>query len=596
MTSDATKLEPEQEQLLATLCEAHQSIAKGERCDFRYAPSLVRVSGHQPREVWIDAIRRGQSMLFKGRMISKMEDIPRELDHDVIFHPGLPEDSLDTYQEDIDALSLRDLIRFRGPDYFFITPLGFDYHRRTRKPTVRTEEHTMSPAAGFAETQTGNVTTSPDTLRVIVAEESDNSLDERRLCDLWSGAFGGSLSTSRESNETITLTWVGMDSVKLISEGERGVLDRQVKGCGGDAVLEILNSEGEALYQLVPETHFTASTTVKVVGKASMQQAAPNVDILLLSVTEVERDAILAVMQPWPGTDVILEGAVSETTYRFGLFGRYRAAHVESTMGTQGRHGVTLKARAALEELRPKAMLLLGIAFGVNRAKQRLGDVIVAETVQPYAYERVGPKVIPRGIEISCGIDLSERFRTRRREWEVRYGQRKVAVFQGQMLSGPKLIDDKEFRDALVSTYPEAKGGEMEGEGGYAAAEHARVQTILIKSICDWADGHKNDRAQAFAAFTAVSLAEHVLSQPDVLDVLGARDVVAIDEGGETIAGGLLTNHADRGQDSDANPQNAPESGQPKQQVAVSERGQVHGDVTQIGNIGGNVHIGKKQD
>jgi nucleoside phosphorylase len=93
------------------------------------------------------------------------------------------------------------------------------------------------------------------------------------------------------------------------------------------------------------------------------------------------------------------------------------------------------------------------------------------------------------------------------------------------MLSGPKLIDDKEFRDALLLSYPNAKGGEMEGEGGYAAAEKSRIQTILIKSICDWADGHKNDRAQAFAAFTSASLAAHVLNQPDVLGVLGATDV-----------------------------------------------------------------------
>src|SRR5262249_36132178 len=39
----------------------------------------------------------------------------------------------------------------------------------------------------------------------------------------------------------------------------------------------------------------------------------------------------------------------------------------------------------------------------------------------------------------------------------------------------------------------------------------------------DWADGEKDDRAQRFAAFAAVSLAEHVLGKPDVLAHLGAR-------------------------------------------------------------------------
>ncbi|MFY9224126.1 MAG: tetratricopeptide repeat protein, partial [Blastocatellia bacterium] len=42
----------------------------------------------------------------------------------------------------------------------------------------------------------------------------------------------------------------------------------------------------------------------------------------------------------------------------------------------------------------------------------------------------------------------------------------------------------------------------------------------LIKSICDWADGEKNDKAQPFASFTATSLAKYVLSKLDVLHPL----------------------------------------------------------------------------
>ncbi len=66
----------------------------------------------------------------------------------------------------------------------------------------------------------------------------------------------------------------------------------------------------------------------------------------------------------------------------------------------------------------------------------------------------------------------------------------------------------------------------MEGAGAYEATERARdTEIILIKAICDWADGSKNDRAQPYAAYTAVSLAHYVLSQPDVLSALGVQDV-----------------------------------------------------------------------
>lgn len=90
-------------------------------------------------------------------------------------------------------------------------------------------------------------------------------------------------------------------------------------------------------------------------------------------------------------------------------------------------------------------------------------------------------------------------------------------------LSDTPLVDNKEFRDQLLAEFPDALGGEMEGAGVYASATRRKVEVILVKAICDWADGHKNDRAQPFAAKAAVSLAHHVLSKPDVLKELGAR-------------------------------------------------------------------------
>lgn len=363
-------------------------------------------------------------------------------------------------------------------------------------------------------------------LRVSIEIINNKKIDWENLCYLWQKTFGGNLSKITEDKELLTFQWKEPNVEKLIKEAEDGKLDEQIKSLGGNVITEISNSYSECLYQFVPIIDFTSDIPIKAVDKTTMLKASTNIDVLFLTVTEEERDAVLARMKPLPGQTAIIEGAITETTYRFGQFGNYRCAHVESTMGAQGRHGATLKSKIALDELKPKAFLILGIAFGVDRKKQRLGDVIVAETVQPYALERVGKyKVISRGTEMQCGIDLSERFRTRRRGWKVKCGKRDVKVFQGQMLSGPKLIDNKEFRDDLIAKYPNAKGGEMEGEGAYAAAEQARVQTILVKSICDWADGHKNDNAHSFAASTAISLVEHILNQPDVLAILGVNDI-----------------------------------------------------------------------
>ncbi len=52
----------------------------------------------------------------------------------------------------------------------------------------------------------------------------------------------------------------------------------------------------------------------------------------------------------------------------------------------------------------------------------------------------------------------------------------------------------------------------MEGAGLYAAASDAKVDWILIKAICDWADGNKDNKAQPIAASNAVNFVLHVIS------------------------------------------------------------------------------------
>ena len=61
----------------------------------------------------------------------------------------------------------------------------------------------------------------------------------------------------------------------------------------------------------------------------------------------------------------------------------------------------------------------------------------------------------------------------------------------GLLLSGEKLVDNHDYREQLKRLAPEATGGEMEGAGLYVARQDAKVDWIVIKAICDRADGHK---------------------------------------------------------------------------------------------------------
>lgn len=335
-----------------------------------------------------------------------------------------------------------------------------------------------------------------------------------------------------------------MDCEKVIEKAEQGYFDKTITSEGGSRPLEILENE-ECIYQFIPKIALRKKNRIQDVREDRVKELIKDVDVLLITVSQVETDTVLAAMEPWPGEIEILRGQHSLINYWFGKFGLYRAAHCTCTMGGGGRSGSAQTTADAINELQPKAVLLLGIAFGVDRKSQRLGDVIVADSIYSYDLQKIsGEFTLSRGSQTKCGIVLSERFRAYIPDWEPRYGKsillvsaRPVKVFQGLMLSGEKLINNKKFRDDLLDLFQgrdksaSPYGGEMEGAGAYEAGERLeaklkqRVEIILIKGICDWADGNKNDRAQPVAAYAAVSLAKYVLSKPGALAQLGAKDI-----------------------------------------------------------------------
>lgn len=167
--------------------------------------------------------------------------------------------------------------------------------------------------------------------------------------------------------------------------------------------------------------------------------------------------------------------------------------------------------------LSPSAIIMVGIAFGVNPQKQHIGDILVSQRLQLYELQRVssdarGKLVIqPRGDRIQASPRLLDRFRTGVKDWE-----KPASVQFGLVLSGEKLVDNMAFRDLLRRTEPEAVGGEMEGAALYAAAHLAKTDWIVVKAICDWADGSKDlhkEEYQQTAADNAAGFTFHVIEQ-----------------------------------------------------------------------------------
>lgn len=253
--------------------------------------------------------------------------------------------------------------------------------------------------------------------------------------------------------------------------------------------------------------------------------------ILLVTATKVETNALHARFRPLHPRTRCLKITVDNQTYYIGRLGVYGVIHVQCQMGSVLPGASESTVAAAITQWGVKAVVMVGIAFGVDRKKQRVGDVLVSKTIIPYEIKRVGKeKVIPRGPIPPCGSTLLNRF-TNGLRWAYSLERnQKARLIPADLLSGESLIDNAAHRTKLLEMFQQAAGGEMEGTGVFAAAHPKSIEWILVKGICDFADGKKSrgkKKNQLTAASSATSLCEHVLSQPGSFDGLGCFDLSA---------------------------------------------------------------------
>lgn len=243
------------------------------------------------------------------------------------------------------------------------------------------------------------------------------------------------------------------------------------------------------------------------------------VALLIIVATEVEFSQVIRLLKPLSGRVSPVKLAIKNETYYLGIFGCFKTVVCKSMMGAGGPTGSTLVADNAIKQWKPLALIMIGIAFGISHTVQKAADVLVARDLFLYEPQRVGEITIPRGPIPTTDSTLLNRF-DNVSDWEfLRPDKTQVEVHIGRVFSGDKLIDNPKFKAGLVKLAKEAKGGEMEGAGIWAAAARNSVAWILAKGVCDWAD-HKAGSLQEMAAASAASLCEHVFSDEQALDGL----------------------------------------------------------------------------
>ncbi|MDB5014312.1 MAG: Nucleoside phosphorylase-like protein [Daejeonella sp.] len=246
--------------------------------------------------------------------------------------------------------------------------------------------------------------------------------------------------------------------------------------------------------------------------------------IMLVTATDLETSITHQKIKPIDDYNAILQVFEGNHTYYFGVLGNYLVAHVQCAMGSISRDSSIMTVSTALNFLNSKTVIMIGIAFGVDSVKQGIGDVLISESIIPYNIKRVGEEAtIQRGLEAQASQIILNRLKNIR-TWEHLLPDNIIAkkIFT-RLLSGEELIDNLERRTTLSEAFPDCKGGEMEGAGVYAACGN-KIDWVIVKGICDFADGQKHinkEQNQQIAIEAALSLCLELLTSNTAFKQLG---------------------------------------------------------------------------
>ena len=218
--------------------------------------------------------------------------------------------------------------------------------------------------------------------------------------------------------------------------------------------------------------------------------------------------------------------------YRLGDVGTNRVVAMRVSMGAFSPDGAAARCIQARAETQATTIILIGTAFGIDQARQNIGDVIVSESVFLYDDRRVVDAdkgsaskykvVYPSTARKVASGTWHDRFR-RLAEQYLQDGTAEK-VYLGVILSGGARIESAAYRIEVVDSLPPMDqpviGGEMEGMGAISAALSTDPYDpgwVVVKGIADFADAPsrlKIEETRAVAARASAMAVLRVLQLP----------------------------------------------------------------------------------
>jgi nucleoside phosphorylase len=268
-----------------------------------------------------------------------------------------------------------------------------------------------------------------------------------------------------------------------------------------------------------------ASQTIRIAGGSGSSMSAEfkeawdanvppkgRASVLLVTATDTEDEALITGLSAagFVLSENIDIGQGFAQVYTRGA--SQQVVHARSSAGSSGASGSELVVSEALAAVGADFAIAVGICFGLRKGDgQSLGDVLVSESVVDYETVREGEnETRERGSRQTAGSKLTSAAHIVKRS----YASAEHRVQAGLIVSGQKLVDNEGLVSKLKERFPDAIGGEMEGNGLVGACSRAKKEWLVIKGICDWGfkkRGKHQAQAASNAAGFAIKVALYIL-------------------------------------------------------------------------------------
>jgi nucleoside phosphorylase len=287
----------------------------------------------------------------------------------------------------------------------------------------------------------------------------------------------------------------------------------------GEFEVEVSGHDPDDVARVSERLLLSSRTQGDVAERSNMTGTAAGIYAVVICAVEREYRAVQAYLPPRESIN-----SKGSTAYRSQLDDKRQV--VVLLLQQMGNMQAAIETQRAIDVWNPQFLLLTGIAGGFPGSDRHLGDVIVADqlvyyeiaklevtdvNIRPQVY-RPSPRLISAARSIAQNpTHWSEHIRARRPGRRTAGATPRIHI--GAILSGDKIVANKEFLKNFREAFTNIIGVEMEGAGLGLAVYRSETQPefLLVKGICDWADKNKNDEWQEYAAHAAAALVLELL-------------------------------------------------------------------------------------